>query len=893
MSNTPFNSPPESAGTTEGRGGNRLAALHILVAVQEVWREKFAPAFGQRSATGSLLRYCLAALITTGAMAVKETLTALVGAGLPPYIMFYPAVMTVALVSGFRYGLASTAIAGLISAYRYLPPTGQFFIASAADRLGLVIFIGMGLFLSSISELYRRNRRKAAAFELAAAGHEAQARLEEARRESEVRYRNLFNTMDEGFCIIEMIFDSENRPVDYRFLEINAAFERQTGLHDAAGKLMRELAPNHEAHWFELYGKIAVTGEPLHFINEAAALNRWYEVHAYRVDRPEDRHVAILFNDISEYKRAEKALSKAHDEMELRVYERTRELEEAEASLKEANDSLERRVEERTAELRESNNLLLDSRRAALNLMEDALSARRQAEETSARLRRSKARLRRFYESGLVGIIYWNMSGAISDANDKFLKMVGYTREDLLSGTVDWLRMTPPEYFHLDEMAVAQLNESGVNKPFEKEYIRKDGTRVPIIAAAAMLDEERFNGVAIVLDITERKEAEESLRQSVRRFRLLSHTAEELLQAQDPQETVESLCREVMEKLDCHAFFNFLVDEEADRLHLNACSGIPEEEAKKIEWLDYGVAVCGCAARDACRIVAERIPSTPDPRTELVKSYGIRAYACHPLLGKGGAVIGTLSFGTRSRETFSEEDLSLMKAVSDQVAAAMIRRRNEKQLEKMLGEKETLLKELYHRTKNNMGVISGLISLQTADLAEGAEMQMFRELQNRIKSMSLVHERLYKSKDLSNVVLRDYLTDLTGALLTSYRISNDKVSLKLDIDGCVLSIDSITPLGLAINELVTNSLKYAFPGDRSGEISLEGRATEDGEIRLVYKDNGIGFPAGFDFAGAHTLGLKLVNRLIRKQLKGTIDMGPKPETVFTITFREPHYRGRI
>ena len=178
----------------------------------------------------------------------------------------------------------------------------------------------------------------------------------------------------------------------------------------------------------------------------------------------------------------------------------------------------------------------------------------------------------------------------------------------------------------------------------------------------------------------QRQQAEKALRASMERLELLARTASDLLCSREPQKVVETLCRQVMEHLDCHAFFNFLVDHDAGRLHLNACGGIPEEEARRIEWLDHGVAVCGCAARDACRIVAEHIFTTPDPRTELVKSYGIRAYACHPLLGTDGQVIGTLSFGTRSRETFSEEDLSLMKAVADHVAVAMMRQQIEQNL---------------------------------------------------------------------------------------------------------------------------------------------------------------------------------------------------------------------
>ena len=146
-----------------------------------------------------------------------------------------------------------------------------------------------------------------------------QKRAEEALRKSETLYRGLFDSMDEGFCIIEMIFDAEGKAADYRFLEINAAFERQTGLHEAAGKRMRELAPTHEEYWFEIYGKIALTGEPAHFLNEANALKCYYEVSAYRVGEPELRQVAIVFNDISARLHTEEALKLSMEQLQIFV----------------------------------------------------------------------------------------------------------------------------------------------------------------------------------------------------------------------------------------------------------------------------------------------------------------------------------------------------------------------------------------------------------------------------------------------------------------------------------------------------------------------------------------------------------------------------------------------
>ncbi len=112
--------------------------------------------------------------------------------------------------------------------------------------------------------------------------------------------------MDEGYCVVEMIFDEKNNPTDYRFLEVNPVFEKQTGIKDARGRLMREIAPEHEQHWFDIYGRIALSGETLRFENPAAALQRYYEVCAFRVGAPELRRVGIVFNDITERKNLER-----------------------------------------------------------------------------------------------------------------------------------------------------------------------------------------------------------------------------------------------------------------------------------------------------------------------------------------------------------------------------------------------------------------------------------------------------------------------------------------------------------------------------------------------------------------------------------------------------------
>ncbi|MHB8108828.1 MAG: hybrid sensor histidine kinase/response regulator [Syntrophorhabdaceae bacterium] len=168
------------------------------------------------------------------------------------------------------------------------------------------------------------------------------------------------------------------------------------------------------------------------------------------------------------------------------------------------------------------------------------------------------------------------------------------------------------------------------------------------------------------------QQTQESLRKSLERLALVSDTANQLLISQTPQQIIETLCSKVMKHLECHVFFNYLVDKDRNCLRLNAYSGISEETAREIHFLDFGTAVCGCAAVSGKRIIAENIPHVPDITTNLVRSFGVKAYVAHPLIARD-EVIGTLSFGTKSRLTFKDDELSLMITITNQVANALER----------------------------------------------------------------------------------------------------------------------------------------------------------------------------------------------------------------------------
>lgn len=235
-------------------------------------------------------------------------------------------------------------------------------------------------------------------------------------------------------------------------------------------------------------------------------------------------------------------------------------------------------------------------------------------------------------------------------------------------------------------------------------------------------------------------------------------------------------------------------------------------------------------------------------------------------------------------ETALQQLNQKLETLVDQRAAQL--RLSNQQLKNSLHEKETLLKEVHHRVKNNLNVIISLLSLQSKLFNDPKVIEVFENSKNRIYSIALVHEQLYQSQTLSQINCRDYIRQLVSSLFYSCDDSSGQIQLNFDMDEIYLNIETAIPCGMIINELVTNTIKYAFPNQQSGEIKIVFKQDRLQRYNLSIQDNGIGLPDGFNWETSTSLGLTLV-RLLIKQLEGTIELQQSYQGVtFYIKFHE-------
>jgi len=291
---------------------------------------------------------------------------------------------------------------------------------------------------------------------------------------------------------------------------------------------------------------------------------------------------------------------------------------------------------------------------------------------------------------------------------------------------------------------------------------------------------------------------------------------------------------------------------------------------------------------------------------EFMKQIEVRAKLVVPIIQQGqlwGLLIAHQCDGPRD---WQESEINLFQQLVNQLAIAIHqsllyqqlqaelsdRFQAEANLKNSLKEKEILLKEIHHRVENNLCVVASLLELQSNTVADSQLAQMFEESQNRLYSMALIHEKLYRSTNLAQINFGEYLEDLVTNLFHSYNISDNRILLQVIAEPISLNLETATPCGLIANELVSNTLKHAFPDGASGTVSVECYQTGDRQIHLFVKDNGIGFPQKLDFRKTNSMGFQVVCTLT-EQLEGTIELSRQNGTEFHLKFNELNYFQRF
>jgi PAS domain S-box-containing protein len=475
-------------------------------------------------------------------------------------------------------------------------------------------------------------------------------------------------------------------------------------------------------------------------------------------------------------------------------------------------------------------------------LVQTEVEERRQAEIA---LRESEQSYKTLAENlpGLVYRVFIRKKNRMKFFNRSSQEMIGCPDSDLERGEIcSIISLILPE----DRPAVVAEVQRAIraNRPFAVEYRlrHRDGTiryLSEVGAPIAGSDGKPLYIDGVIFDNTERRRETRLLAESDVRLRTLVRSIPDLVWLKDKDGVY----------LSCNPMFERVYGaKEADIIGRTDYDFVSKELADSFREHDLEAAAAG------------KPTSNEEWLTFADNGYrGMFDTIKTPMYDAEGALIGVLGIARDITE----------------------RKRSEEQTVKSLREKDVMLKEIHHRVKNNMQVIYSLLNLQAKNVADRSVRALFEEARNRVNSMALIHERMYRSADLAHIDFKDYLQSLVYGIADSY--DRRDVTLSVDMEPLALNVNVGIPCGLIVNELVSNCLKHAFPGGRTGKIRLGIRKNSEGSNVLFVADNGIGFPADVDFRNTTTFGLQLFT-VLAGQIHGTIERSNGEGTTFSVTF---------
>jgi PAS domain S-box-containing protein len=490
------------------------------------------------------------------------------------------------------------------------------------------------------------------------------------------------------------------------------------------------------------------------------------------------------------------------------------------------------------------------------------ITDRTRAEEA---LKRSEEKYRLFFNTSRDCVFITSPDGCWIDLNDAAVEFFGYeSREELQKVKVSDLYEDPSER----DRHLRYIDERGYSIEYPVNLRKKDGTIINTLITSVAIKDDKGKIVSYqgtIRDVTERKRMEESLKKS----QLQLTEAMDLADLVNWEFDVPTGVFTFNDRF--YAMYGTTAEREGgyempaevyarEFVHPDEINVVADEVNKAITTTDpdyVSQVEHRIIRRDGeIRHIIVRIAITKDANGRTIKTHG------------ANQDITELKNIEEKLKRFNEELERQVKSRTEELKAT-------------IDEKILLLREIHHRVKNNLQIIISLVNLQMRQIGDERLKQVMAETQNRVRAMSLVHEKLYQSESLSHIDLSEYIRFLTTQLFAYYGIDSRRIRLDIDIGKTMVDINTAIPVGLIINELVSNALKHAFPSDQKGTITIRSRY-DDKVLSLVVRDDGIGLPPDLDWKNPESLGLRLVNSLV-DQLDGTIELKKERGTTFIIS----------
>jgi PAS domain S-box-containing protein len=547
-------------------------------------------------------------------------------------------------------------------------------------------------------------------------------------------------------------------------------------------------------------------------------------------------------------------------------------------------------------------------------------------EKIESELIKSEEKYRSLFENSPSMYFTVNCSGNITDVNEFGSKELGYSADELIGTPVINIFHNEDRKTVSEQLALC-FDNPGSFYDWEFRKIKKSGEIIWVRETARSFHSKENEMIALIecRDITVLKEAENELKKTVETLKiktkyeeLINSISQVIHKSINVKDVLDNTAEAINNSIDVVDKVSIYLVEGREAL-IKAHSGAPNWYVEKVDCIPFGT---GCTWNT---ITSGDLNYCSDTDSDNLVGpagilLGIKSYVSIPIEFDSN-IIGVINVASFRKNSFKEEDISLLSLVAGQVSTVMenIRQSEELQqtynileervkgrtlellksnallreeiekriraeieIKKSLQEKEILLKEVQHRVKNNLQVISSMLDLQTDYVKDSGVLKLFVEAQKRVKSMALVHERMYQSEVLTDLDFTQYIENLGNYIFKIYGVNTKRISMKIDINEANIDFNRAIQLGLIVNELISNSLKHAFPDDLAGQINVR-LDSEDKYFILTTSDNGVGLPKKFRLRQTKSLGLQLVQALTN-QLKGSIKIDRRKGTRFRIKF---------